>query len=269
MNPFYTFLTQPLANGLIVGYRLLFSNLGLAIIGFSLFLRLVLNPLTKPYMESMKKMKDFGPELAKLKKKHGQDKVKFAQAQASFFKEKGINPGGGCLPYLLQIVILIAFFNVFTRTLSGGGDITAKFNHILYPPLQFQSGEVINTRFLYLDVAKPDVFHLPNLPFPIPGPFLIAAALVQFLSSKMMAPQMKKEGKLAKGTPEKSDDMQTAMQQSMTYTFPLFTIIFGISFPSGLAIYWFMFSLWQYLSQLSTTDKQRYWALIKAKLMLK
>lgn len=254
MNIFNTFLLEPLANGLVLFYKLLGQNMGLAIIGFSIFLRILLNPLTKPYMESMKKMKDFAPELDKLKKKYGGDKIKFAQAQADFYKEKKINPGAGCLPYLLQIVVLIAFFNVFTKTISGGGDLVAKFNPFLYPPLKFSTEQVINTRFLYLDITKPDVFRIPGVSFPIPGPVLILAALVQLLSSKLMAPVISTEKKIAQKTKEGEDDMQVAMQKSMTYTFPLFTIIFGMSFPSGLAIYWFLFSFMQMLQQLNIKD---------------
>jgi len=256
MNYFNIILIEPLANGLIFFYKILGGNMGLAIIGFTVFLRFLLNPLTKPYMESMKKMKDFAPQLAKLKKKYSGDKMKFAQAQADFYKEKGINPGAGCLPYLLQIVVLIAFFNVFTRTISGGGDLVGKFNPLLYKPLKFSTEQVINTRFLYLDITKPDVFRIPSFPFPLPGPILILAALVQLLSSKLMAPVMSKEDKLAKKTKGAGDDMQVAMQQSMTYTFPLFTIIFGMSFPSGLAIYWFLFSLMQMMQQLNMKDGQ-------------
>jgi YidC/Oxa1 family membrane protein insertase len=249
---FTIILIQPLANGLIIFYRLLGQNLGLAIIGFSFFLRLILNPLTKPYMESMKKMKDFAPHLEKLKKKYKGDKVKLAQAQSDLYKQNGVNPASGCLPYLLQIVILIAFFNVFTRTLSGGVDTTDRFNQLLYQPLKFQQQENINTKFLYLDVTKPDVFRVSGLPFPIPGPIIFLAAVIQFVSSKIMAPVTQEVSKRAKKTPQSADDIQSAMQQSMIYTFPLLTLFFGISFPSGLAIYWLLFSLWQLVQQYNT-----------------
>ncbi len=252
MDIFIPILIQPLANGLILFYKLL-GNMGLAIIVFSLFLRLILNPLTTPYMESMKKMKDFEPQLAKLKKKYKDDKTKFMQAQADFYKEKGINPSAGCLPYLLQIVVLFALFNVFMTALSANGDTTAKFNSLLYEPLKFKSEEVINTRFLYLNITKPDVFNLPSLPFPIPGPLLILAAIIQLISSKMMAPYTKVEEKVAKKTSGGADDIAVSMQQSMTFTFPLFTIIFGMGFPSGLALYWFMFSLFQAWQQYKTS----------------
>lgn len=246
---FTTILVAPLANGLVVFYRLLGSNMGLAIIGFSLFLRFVLNPLTKPYMQSMKKMKDLAPQLDKIKKKHKGDRVKLAQAQSELYKQKGVSPGAGCLPYILQIVVLIAFFNVFTRVLAPDGDIVANFNNLLYQPLMFEAGEVINTRFLYLDITKPDVFNLKNIPFPVPGPLLLLAALVQVVSAKITAPFIEAEGKVAKRTKEKSDDFQVAMQQSMILTFPLITIIFGMRFSSGLALYWFIFSLFQAIQQ--------------------
>lgn len=246
---FTTLLIQPLASGLIVFYKLLGSNMGLAIIGFSLFLRFLLNPLTKPYMESMKKMKKFAPQLEKLKKKYKNDKVKLAQAQSDFYREKGVKPGAGCLPYLLQIVVLIAFFNVFTRTLSADGDLAANFNKLLYPALQFGENVKVNTRFLYLDVTKPDVINIPAIPFPIPGPILFLAGLVQLISAKIMMPYTKIEEKIAKKTPKKEDDMQVAMQKSMSYTFPLFTLFIGTRFPSGLALYWFLFSLTQAYQQ--------------------
>jgi YidC/Oxa1 family membrane protein insertase len=249
---FKTLLIQPLANGLILFYRLLGNNMGLAIIAFGLFLRVVLNPLTKPYMNSMKKMKELAPQLEKLKKKYKNDKAKLAQAQADFYKQRGINPGAGCLPYLLQIVVLIAFFNVFTRTLAPDGDVLTRFNELLYTPLRFVEGESVNTHFLYLDVAKPDVIKLPFLPFPIPGPILILAALAQFISAKVATPLVEAEKKMAQKTKGAMDDMQVAMQQSMVFTFPLMTILFGMKFASGLALYWALFSIYQAVQQYKT-----------------
>lgn len=252
MNIFTYFLVQPLANGLILFYKVLGSNMGLAIIGFSLFLRFILNPLTRPYMDSVRKMKEVAPSLEKLKKKHKGDKVKLAQAQADLYKEKGINPGAGCLPYLLQIVVLIAFFNVFTTALSPNGDLVAKFNELLYNPLKFGQEESINTHFLYIDITKPDVLRLASLPFSIPGPILILTALVQFISAKVMTPFTEVEGVVAKETKDKADDLQVGFQKPMVYTFPLMTLFIGMRFASGLALYWFIFSLSQTYQQVKS-----------------
>ncbi|KKQ55442.1 MAG: Membrane protein insertase, YidC/Oxa1 family [Candidatus Woesebacteria bacterium GW2011_GWC1_38_13] len=249
MNIFETLLLQPLASGLIIFYRLMGNNMGLAIIGFTVFLKIVLNPLTKPYMESMKKMKDLSPALNKIKERHKGDKVKLAQAQAELYKQNKVNPGSGCLPYLLQIVILIAFFNVFSRTLYQNVDTVESFNKLVYPGLRIINGEGINTKFLYMDIKTPDTINIPGLPFSIPGPLLIAAALIQFLSAKISAPFVKEEEKIAKKTKSDVDDMQVAMQKNMIYMFPLMTLVIGYQFPSGLALYWLMFSLTQTVQQ--------------------
>jgi YidC/Oxa1 family membrane protein insertase len=249
MNVFRLLLTQPLANGLILFYKLLGQNLGLAIIGFSVFLRFILTPLTRPYMESMRKMKQYGPQLEKLKNKHKGDKQKQMQAQAEFYRQKGINPGAGCLPYLLQIVILIAFLNVFMAALSTDGNIADKFNEFLYEPLKFRAQETVNTRFLFLNLAKPDMIQTNLLPFSLPGPFLLLAALVQVVSAKMSAPFVEKEKAMAKKTTDVADDFQVAFQSSAIYMFPLMTLLIGMRFPSGLVLYWTVFSFYQAFQQ--------------------
>lgn len=249
MNIFQIALIQPLTNGLILFYNILWQNMGLAIIGFSLFLRFVLNPLTAPYMASMKKIKDVEPLVKKLKLKYKDDQKALLAAQTELYKQRGINPSAGCLPYILQIVILIALFNVFTHVLSTNSDSMQKLNALLYSPLKFSENATIHTGFLYLDVRKPDVFNFSGIPFPIPGPFLILAGLLQFLSAKMTQPLLKKEEKIVKGTKSEADDMAVAMQSSMIYTFPAMTILFGVKFPSGLALYWLLFSIFQMYQQ--------------------
>lgn len=250
-NIFTLLLTQPLTNGLILFYKVLGQNLGVAILLFSLALIFLLRPLTKPYMESMKKMRALEPQLAKLRKKFGSDKLKMSQAQAELYKQNKINPGAGCIPYLLQFLVLIALFQVFTAALSGSQIASGKLNQLLYQPLKFTDGQVINTKFLYLDISKPDKFNIPGIPFALPGLFLLLATFAQFLSVKITSPYISAEEKLAKKTKTGTDDMQVAMQSSMTYTLPLMTLIFGLSFPSGLALYWLVFSVvnvWQQVS---------------------
>ena len=64
-----------------------------------------------------------------------------------------------------------------------------------------------------------------------------------------MAPRAKFDEKVAEKTKDTSDDIQVVMQQSMTYTFPLFTLLIGMRFASGLALYWLVFSLTQVYQQ--------------------
>lgn len=249
---FNLILVQPLANGLILFYKLFNENLGLAIMGFSLFLIFLTKPLAKPYMDSMKKIRELQPVINKLKKKYGKDQIGFSKAQAELYKQNKINPTAGCLPYLLQIIILIALFRVFTTFLGTDGNVISRVNELMYPPFKFSQDSTLNTKFLYLDISKPDSFKIPGIPFSLPGIFLLLAALAQFLSVKATSPYIESEKKIAQKTKDVADDLQIAMQSSMTYTFPLMTLFFGLTLPSGLALYWLIFSIFNLWQQVRT-----------------
>jgi YidC/Oxa1 family membrane protein insertase len=273
---FYAVLKQPLTNGLILFYKVLGQNLGIAIIVFSIVLVFLLRPLTKPYMSSMKKMREMEPQLAKLRKKFGKDKMKMSQAQAELYKQNKINPAAGCLPYILQFVVLIALFNVFTSTFPKNAEPLAtitSINKVLYIPLRFTQGQILNTKFLYMDISQPDTLNrlIPGIPGFIPGIFLILATLAQFLSVKITTPFISAEEKMAKKTKTGTDDMQVAMQSSMTYTLPLMTLIFGLQFQSGLALYWLVFSVlnvWQQVSMSGWGSLTPSVSLLKSKLAI-
>lgn len=250
----HSLLYQPLINGLVLFYRLLFHNLGLAIIGLTVLIRLVLIPLTLPSLKAAQKMKELAPQLEKLKRKHKSDKQAFARAQLELFRREGANPAAGCLPQIIQLLVLIAMFQAFQQVLrANGAETITKLNEVLYPILQLPPTTVFNIRFWYLDLTKPDVIHLPGFAFPLPGLFLALAALTQFISSKMMAPATLIARQQAKKTPEKQDDMATIMQQQMIYMFPLMTLLIGFTFPSGLILYWLVFSVFQMGQQHLTT----------------
>ncbi len=258
-------LFQPFVNVLIYLYNLFGHNLGWAIIALTGALRIILVPLTSTSLKSAQKMQGLAPELEKLKAQHKDDKQALAQAQLALYKQHGINPAAGCLPQLVQIVILIALFNAFNLILRTSGDSLSKLNQVLYQSQKFAAGSSINTSFLYFDLAKPDVLRLPSLPIPIPGILVILSAITQFISAKMMMPAAKKARLAAEKTPEGGDDMAAAMQTQMLYMFPLMTLVIGISFPSGLALYWFVFSLFSMIHQFylkKQTDREKSLAVV-------
>lgn len=252
----HTFFYQPLVNALIFFYQFLGQNLGWAIIGLTVVIRGILTPLTLPSMRSAQKIKDLQPELEKIKQKFGHDKQLFAQKQLEFYKEKGVNPAAGCLPQIVQLVILIALYQAFNQVLQSNGDTIANLNQLLYSPLQLAPEAVLNSKFLYLDVTKPDVIAIPALKLgqfvldKLPGFFLLASAVTQFLSSKLMMPVAKVNEDKSKLTEGSGDDMAVAMQKQMLYLFPIMTLFIGFSFPSGLVLYWFTFSLFMLIQQL-------------------
>lgn len=241
-------LYQPLLNGVVLFYKL-FGNLGWAIVAFTAVLRLVLAPLTLPSLKAGQKMKELAPELEKIKKKFKDDKKGLAEAQMQLYKAHGVNPAAGCLPQIVQIVVLIALYQAFRQVLrQDGGEVISQLNQLLYGPIKLAGGVELNLNFAYLNLSRPDVFQV-GLPFPLPGVFLIGAAAAQFVSSKMMMPAVKAEEKLAEKAEESMTDAAMSAQKNMMYLFPVMTLFIGFSFPSGLVLYWLVFSLFQLLQQ--------------------
>lgn len=237
------FLYQPIINGLIILYRIFGNNLGLAIISLTVIIRFLSMPLMKPQLEASKKMQELAPQLDKLKNKYKNDKQKFAQAQLELYRKSGLNPAAGCLPQIIQFLVLIALYQAFTHVLRpDGAAVAEKLNQVLYSFVRLPASSSLNLRFLWLDLGKPDVIKISTLPN-LPGLFLVLSAVFQFLSAKMMAPQAKLGQETAKETETKSDDFSSAMQTQMIYMFPLMTLLVGFSFPSGLVLYWLIFSL--------------------------
>jgi len=241
-----TFLFKPLTNGLIAFYHL-FGNLGLAIIGLTLMIRLLLLPLTLPALKTAQKMKELNPKLDKLKKKYGKDREKLAKAQLDLYRSVGVKPMAGLFPQILQIVILIALYQVFRKVLGSNGGVE-ELNTFLYQPFKFVHDAKLSLNFLYLNLTKPDVVKVAGIG--LPGIFLIFSGVFQFLSVKVMMPITKKQEKIAKKTPEKSDDFASMMQTQSLYMFPAMTVLIGLSLPSGLALYWVVFSLFNLIQHL-------------------
>jgi YidC/Oxa1 family membrane protein insertase len=252
----HTLFYQPLVNALIFFYQLLGQNLGLAIIGLTVFIRGALTPLTLPSLKSAQKLKSLQPELEKLKQKHGKDRQAFAQAQLKFYKENGVNPAAGCLPQIAQIVILIALFQAFNQVLKADTNIIQELNKVLYPSLTLDPNITINTQFTYLNLTQPDIFKIAGIKIlgftldKLPGIFLIFAAITQFLSSKLMMPVAKATKIKTGATKPKTDDMAATMQTQMLYFMPIMTLFIGFSFPSGLVLYWLTFSVFMLVQQL-------------------
>lgn len=243
----FSLLYQPLLNGLIFFYQI-FGNLGWAIIVMTFLLRMLLLPLTLPSLKSAQKMRELAPELEKLKKKHKKDKQELAAAQMKLYRKHGVNPAAGCLPQIVQILVLIAFFQAFNQVLRADGEIVAKLNQVLYSFLKFPSDAQINTQFFFLNLTEPDVIQVGKLK--LPGIFLILAAAIQFWSTKVMSPVLSQSQQMADKTPGEADDLAVSMQKQMVYFFPFMTLIIGLTFPSGLVLYWLTFSLTNLLQQL-------------------
>lgn len=243
-------LIQPLLNAL-VGLNFLFGSFGWAIVALTVLISLVSLPLMLPSLRSAEKMKELQPQLKKLQERWKDDKQKLAKAQMDFYKEKGINPASGCLPQIIRLLLLIALYNVFQRVMNAqsAGDFSS-IRDLVYSFVNIPDNFALNLKFSYLDLVKPDVIRINNIP--LPGVFLLLAAVTQFISGKMMLPKEPNSKHQASNnklkqkdskTENNKEDMMAAMQSQSLYMMPLMTVVFGYSFPSALVLYWLTMSL--------------------------
>jgi len=220
---FNTILIEPLVNllFLIFGY-LPGHDFGLAIIIFTIAIRLLLWPLASKQLHSQKKMQSLQGEISKIKVKAAGDKQKEQMMLMELYKEKEVNPFSACLPALLQFPILIAMFVVFQKS-TGSID---SISNLLYEPIKnipyissLLSGQTQFTTSLFglVNMAKPSYL------------LAILAGLTQYLQVKMITPRRQKTD---------TKDPQAQMTSFMNYTFPALTVFIAWTLPAALPLYW-------------------------------
>jgi len=208
---------------ILVSVYSLVGDLGLSIIALTLLIRSLLIPFTLPSLRARKKMNELKPELDKLKKKHKGDKQKLQKAQMELYKKYNVNPLAGCLPQILQIVILIGLYQTLKGVLAEG----------------MLDGVSVDLNFLWLNLTQSD----PSYVLPV------LAGLVQFFLAIMISPGAEirdivpnesKSKKVQKENEEEEDtaEMAKAMQQQMMFIMPIMTTFIALKFPAGLALYW-------------------------------
>jgi len=215
------FILRPMLNALLWLYSVMGGQFWLAIIIFTVVIRVLMTPLMLPQQRSAKKMQELQPKLQELQKKYAKDREKLSQEQMKLYKEAGVNPMGGCLPMLIQFPIWIGLYQSIIQALGYQPLQLLQLSQNIYSFLQSLWSEVpLNRFFLGMDLALTPQ-QLGGLTFVLP----VLVAFTSWLQSKMT-------------TPASSDDSQAAsMNQSMTLMMPLMFGFFSLSFSTGLSFY--------------------------------
>ena len=269
----------PLFNLLVALFRIPFFDFALAIIVFTIIIRTILAPLFVRQIRSQKEMQRMQPLIREVQRKHKGNRQKVSEETMGLYKEHGVNPAAGCLPVVLQLPILFALYQALIRasgvitgftvndgnraafeTLQSANVVEAvagqentfrvafegacnlpeysqlpqflPLNCQLIDPIKLT--DHVNTSvgwLLGLDLAQIDnVFALPLFNGFALSFLAVIAAVLQFVQVKMTSPRPNPE------------DPTSGMTSTMTYTFPLLTIIWGGIFPSGLILYWIVYT---------------------------
>lgn len=113
----FYFLTRPFFAVINFFYGLV-GNFGVAIIMFTVLLRICVFPLANTSFRSFARMKELGPQMAEMREKYANDKTKMQQELVALYQKEKVNPMAGCLPILIQIPIFFALFKVLSNTIE-------------------------------------------------------------------------------------------------------------------------------------------------------
>lgn len=214
---FHTIFYIPLYNALIFLTSSFAGSLGLAVVGLTLLVKLVLAPLSHKSIVSQIEQKKLQPLIEDLKKKYPDQKEQSAKMM-ELYKEHKTNPFAGCLLIILQLPVIIALYQVFL------------------------SGAVINSAELYSFVHAPDTIKGMFLGFDMvaKGSIILAvlAGASQFLQMHLSPAMQNTPVSAPTGDPKV--DMMTSMTKSMKYTMPVMIAVFAYAVPGAVALYWFI-----------------------------
>ena len=209
----FFFLTKPIFAALHY-INAFIGNMGLAIIGLTILIKILVFPLAYKSYASMAKMKELQPEMEKLRERAGDDRQKMQKEMMELYKREKVNPAAGCLPILIQIPIFFSLYKVIF--------VTLELRHApFFGPFQ--------------DLSAPDPTSLFNLfgllPWASPAPDSILALIFIGVMPIFLGVSMWLQQKL---NPAPTDETQAMIFAWMPW---VFMFMLG-SFASGLVVYW-------------------------------
>jgi YidC/Oxa1 family membrane protein insertase len=224
-----TLILNPMLNILLMIYSVI-GNFGLAIILFTILIRLVTHPLTVKQLKSSAGMQEMqkSKQWQDIQKKYKGDREKLQQEQMRLYKEMGINPFSGCLPLVIQFPIMIGLWQSLMRALAVTPVQLLDLSKHIYPFVDASALIPINRSFLWFDLAAPERLPILGIGIPVLAVLVVISTYVQ---TKLITPG---------GGP---GDQGAQMAQTMNLMMPLFMGYIAYLYSSGLALYFLVGNL--------------------------
>lgn len=192
-----------------------FSYYAMAILITSVIFKLILLPLNIKQNRSTKQMNIIQPKMKEIQTKYKNDPQTMQIKMAELYKEHKYNPASSCIMLLVQLPIILAFFNVMR-------------NPVMYAFKDQVAYDLMNKSFLWID----------NLS--VPDPILWGLPLIAGLTTYIQSATMPKTG---------TDPQAQAMQKNMAIFLPLMIFMSAKSFAAGLALYWIVGNIFTIIQQ--------------------
>ncbi len=205
---------NPTINALIVLNSVVFSNFGMAIILFTIVMRLVTMPLTLRQLRSSRALSLLQPQIQEIQKKY-KDPRRRQEETMKLYRQAGVNPLGCLLPMIVQFPIWIALYQALRIIVGGTPESMLDLSQRLYPWSYIERAVPLQNHFLWLDLGQPDRTMI----------LAIVVGVSTYVQQRLM-------------TPPTTDPRTQSTNQMMTWMMPLMFAWFTLTVPSGLAVYW-------------------------------
>lgn len=257
---FTTIIVKPIFNLLVLIYALLPGhNFGLALIIFTVIIRLLLWPLVKKQLHQAKAMRDLQPEIKRIKKEAKKDKTKESQMLMELYKERGINPFSTFPTLIVQLVVLIGLYSGLRKVISDPNAIVT----FAYPSLQHLSW----MKILAHDIHRFDdtLFGIVNLSKAAIGKegtywpamvIVLGSAIAQYFQTKQLMPKTENQRSIrqimreaGKGQEADQAEVNAAVSRGTRFFLPVMIFMFTVNLASALSLYWLTGGLVAYIQQ--------------------
>ncbi len=222
-NIYHTIVYQPLYNGLILLINLIpWVDAGIAVILFTIIIKLILFPLSKKAVTTQIQMKQIEPELQIIREQFKDDKQEQARKTMQLYKERGVRPFMSILLIFIQLPIIFALYRIFWH--SGLPTVNKE---LLYGFVGIPN--YINMMFLGLiDISSKSIV------------LAVLVAISTFFQAKLMAPktQQKTETQGKTNTDSFKHDLARSMRVQMIYVFPIIAGFISYGISAAIALYW-------------------------------
>lgn len=257
---FTAFIVKPLFNLLVLIYATIPGhNFGLALVIFTILIRLLLWPLLKKQLHQAKAMRALQPDIKRVKQAAKGNRQKESQLLMELYKEKGINPFATFPTLIVQLIILIGLYSGLRKVISDPHAIV----NFAYPALQHLSWmQQLSHNIHLFDNTLFGVVNLGRSALDHNGVYwpamliVISSAFAQYFQSKQLLPDSGEKRSLrailkeaSSGKQADQSEVNAAVGRSTLYLLPIMIFTFTVNIASALSLYWLVGGVVAFIQQ--------------------
>lgn len=240
------------------------NNYGLAIIIFTIILKVVMLPVSIKQQRTLKKTSKLQAQVKEIQVKYSNDQVRQSQELMDLYKRENMSPFSGCLGSIVQFIIILSVFylisspltymkhvdpellNKYTQQIQENTDEAIRYREIAIIKEMSDVDEKVrlNMDFLGLDLSDvPSQNYSDWKVFIIPGLYVLTSLLSMKLTTMLTKKTENKEIIVQETPKEKEEDAMEEMNRQLNLMMPIMTVSIALIAPLGLALYWLVSNL--------------------------